>query len=471
MKEDVAELCVNVARDLGAEYAESRCEAGLHDVVMLKNGNPETAGFDRSAGVSVRVIVNGCLGFGCTNSSDQKEIKEMVARVVKMAKASKPKKKVRLSSERASTANYTVRERRPLANVDLETKLETLMDIERAIPKNVNVPGRFLVLYTDVSARLYVNSDGARVASRIPRVGAFAVLTVLENGQTEQASLSYGKSKGWEYMKELDMPRKVADEVRMLKKLIIEGKKAPEGEVDIVVGSEVAGIIAHESCGHPFEVDRILGREAAQAGEAYTTPDMLGQRLGSDAVTIIDDPTMENNYGFYLFDDEGVKARPRYLIKKGMINEFLMNRETAAELGKMSNASARANDYDVEPIVRMSNTFFDSGDFSHDELIKDVKLGVYMKTFTEWNIDDKRFNQRYVGRECYLIENGEVKGMVRRPVLEVTTPSMFQAIDACGKNIERHSAQCGKGDPMQGIPVDLGGPELRARGIRLRSGL
>jgi TldD protein len=198
---------------------------------------------------------------------------------------------------------------------------------------------------------------------------------------------------------------------------------------------------------------------------------MLGQRLGSDAVTIIDDPTVENGYGFYLYDDEGVKARPRYLLKKGMINEYLMNRQAASELGKLSNGSARANNYDVEPIVRMSDTFFDTGDFAHDELIEDVKLGVYMKTFTEWNIDDKRFNQRYVGREAYLIEKGQVKGMVRRPVLEITTPAMFQAIDAAGKKIERFSATCGKGDPMQGIPVDMGGPELRARGIMLRSGL
>jgi len=471
LRDDLVEQCVNLVRDQGAQYAESRWEKGIHDFLMMKNGVVEVARVDRREGVSLRAIVNGGLGFGFTNSLTSASIKEMVDRVVRMAKGINPKKGVKLSSEKACVDEYNVKERKPLLDIDHETKVRTLLEIENSLPRGVNTPARVFYLYTDINQKVYMNSDGAKVVSRIPRVGLFAFLTVVEGGQSEQASLSFGKCMGWEFIKEVDPRTKIHDEVNALKRVITEGKKPPQGEVDLVLGSEVAGIIAHESCGHPFEVDRILGREAAQAGEAYTTPDMLGKKIGSEAVTIIDDPTVENNYGFYRYDDEGVKARPRYLIKKGVITEFLMNRATAYELGKVSNAAARAMDYDYEPIVRMSNTFFDAGDHSHEELIEGVKLGVYMKSYTEWNIDDKRFNQRYVGRECYLIEGGEIRGPVRRPVLEITTPAMFEAIDAAGKTIERFSAQCGKGDPMQGIPVDLGGPELRARNIRLRSGV
>jgi TldD protein len=142
---------------------------------------------------------------------------------------------------------------------------------------------------------------------------------------------------------------------------------------------------------------------------------------------------MENNNGFYLYDDEGVKARPRELIKNGIINEFLHNRATAETLGTKSNASARALDYEYEPIVRMSNTYMKPGEYEFEELFEGIKLGIYMKSFNEWNIDDIRYNQKYVGREAYIIENGKIGKPVRRPVLELTTPKFYQSIDAVGK--------------------------------------
>jgi TldD protein len=277
----------------------------------------------------------------------------------------------------------------------------------------------------------------------------------------------YGKTRGWEYVKELDMPQKIADELLMLQKMIKEGKKAPKEKIDIVCGPEVVGIAVHESCGHPYEADRILGREAAQAGESFVTQSMLGTKIGSEIVTVIDDPTCEGSYGHYLFDDEGVAARPRELIRNGVINEFLQNRETATEFDVKSNAASRAQYYGVEPIVRMSNTYMKEGDHGFDELFEGITLGVFLKSFTEWNIDDKRYNQKYVGREAYLIENGKVTTPVRRPVLELTTPKFYSSVTAIGKEVERSAATCGKGEPAQGVPVDTGGPAIRLGGIVL----
>ena len=255
-------------------------------------------------------------------------------------------------------------------------------------------------------------------------------------------------------------------EVSALNKNLKEGVRAPKGEVDLVTGPEVSGIIAHESCGHPFEADRILGREAAQAGESFVNPNYIGKKYGVDVVTLVDDPTIENSYGFYLYDDEGVQARRKFLVEKGIVKEFLHNRETAKSFGIKSNASARASEYDKEAIVRMSNTFFQPGDYSEEELIEGCKKGIFMKNFMEWNIDDKRFNNRYVGAEAYLIENGKLTKPVSNPVLEITTPAIDNSIDACAKNLELHAATCGKGEPQQGIPVTTGGPSLRLRKIR-----
>ena len=196
---------------------------------------------------------------------------------------------------------------------------------------------------------------------------------------------------------------------------------------------------------------------------------MLGQRIACEEVTVIDDPTIPNSYGFYLYDDEGVRARPRYLIKEGVINEFLMNRETASTLGLESNAAARASRFNREPIVRMANTYFAPGDHSFEELLEGVKRGIYLRSFGEWNIDDRRYNMRFVGQEAYLIENGEIKHPVWSPIFEITTPKFYSSIDAVDKSLEFSPATCGKSDPDQGIPVYTGGPNIRIRGVRILS--
>ncbi len=132
-----------------------------------------------------------------------------------------------------------------------------------------------------------------------------------------------------------------------------------------------------------------------------------------------------------------------------------------------SNGSSRAESYADEPIVRMGNTYVAPGDHNLDELIEGVKLGVYIKDFMEWNIDDKRYNQKYVGMEAYLVKNGRVGGAIRNPVIELTTPAFWSAVDARAKDVDYFAATCGKGDPMQGAPVYMGGPSMRLRGVRL----
>jgi TldD protein len=117
----------------------------------------------------------------------------------------------------------------------------------------------------------------------------------------------------------------------------------------------------------------------------------------------------------------------------------------------------------------MSNTFVEPGDRSFDELLREVKHGVYFKTFMEWNIDDKRFNQRYVALEAYAVEQGEMTGLVNAPVLEITTPRLWGSVKARSKTFEFKSGVCGKGDPQQGVPVWHGGPEMLLTGIKLGS--
>ncbi len=470
MDRDMVDLAIENALDMGAEYAEARMEAVKANSLILKNGNPEISGLDRSSGVGIRVLVHGSLGFASTDQLTKDSAMDSVEIAVRMAKAAAnlTRERILLSEESSHVKDYEVSQKQKIADVQTEDMLDVLKHVDKSMLDAAPLASRFLQVYAEERTKYYANSDDSKIGSRIPRVFMFMLPTIVEGGQVSQAMLQKGVAMGWEYMDPVRLSEEIGHEISVTYKNMKEGVKPPAGKIDMVLGPEVVGIATHESCGHPYEADRISGREAAQAGESFVSKEMIGTKIGSEAATVIDDPTIENSFGFYLYDDEGVKARPKVLIKNGIINEFLHNRETAVAMDMgASNAAARANNFDREAIVRMSNTFIQPGDYKKDELFEDIKLGVYMNSFMEWNIDDKRYNQRYIGREAYLIENGEVKGAVKAPILELTTPAFWSAIDAVADDLDWAAATCGKGEPGQGIPVYTGGPHIRLRNITL----
>jgi TldD protein len=471
--EDETRLAVEQALKLGADYAEARVQRDVGHTLTLNNGIAEPVTATRRMGIGIRVIMDGSMGFASTNNLEPAQIRSLAQTAVKIARAatrliSTPSK---LAPERSWEDEWEVRMKIDIRRISIEEKFNVLFSIERALASeqvNVSLPSRILILDEDLTEKVYFNSEGSRIRGVVPRISLFFVLTGEEKGKgTIQRMHHEAQTRGWEAVKEWDAPEIAAAEAKMLGKMLREGVQAPRGEIDLVLGPEVTGIICHESCGHPQEADRILGREGAQAGESYVTREMIGKRIGSEQVTIIDDPTLPNSYGFYMYDDEGVKAGPRTLIKDGIISNLLHNRETASEFGVSSNAAARSAAYDREPIIRMANTFMQPGDYRLDELVEGIKRGVYMKSFMEWNIDDRRYNQRYVGLEAYSIEDGKIGPPVRNPILEVTTPGLYSRVDAVGREVEYSGATCGKGDPQQGAPVWTGGPPIRIRNIRL----
>jgi len=470
LDEDLVFFAVDYALSRGARYAEARLQRDASRAFVVKNGIPEAVGISENIGLSVRVLVNGSLGFASTDNWDNKDvIKSIIDDAIKMARANKLGDED-LSEEPNYKAKVFIEPIKDPGVIDPSEKINFLRELDKIIEtahKDAKYPNRFNNLSERVTQKVYANSDGTLIISSIPRIAFFTFFVTVANNQFDTRYIQLGAARGWEAIKDWKLDEYVKEEAESMAKVLLEGKETPEGEMDIILGPEVSGLSAHEAVGHPYEADRIMGREGAQAGESFIDPDMLGRKVGREVLTVIDDPTIPNSYGFYLYDDEGVIARPRYLIKEGHINEFLHNRETAAKFGVKSNAAARASAYNREPIVRMANTYIAPGDMSFDELIEDVKLGIYIKTFGEWNIDDLRYNMRFVGKEAWLIENGELKHLVRNPILEITTPRFYESIDAMDNDLRFYAATCGKGDPGQGVPVYVGGSNVRLRNIRV----
>jgi TldD protein len=458
---DLVERVLKYVESL-TDYSEVRYENTKGNRFIIKNGILEATDISKTFGTSVRYLKNGFLGAVYSNNLNFAKLKGLIGKNVKKISLKQP---IEFSKEKIYSDDYEVKQKIDLNNVSQEEKIKAVLEIEKALSK-MKLAMRYFELYDEFKEKIYVNSEGSKIISKVPRVSFEYVLTMLANGNSEQRVFQYGGSGGWEVFQGWSLTEKLVKEAETLAK-ISKTKKLVKGKYDVILAPELVGIASHESCGHPYEADRILGREAAQAGKSFITKEMLGTRIGSSVVSVADDPTLPNSYGFYLYDDEGLKAERRILMKNGMINSFLQNRETAAELKTQSNSAARANAWYSEPIVRMANTFVMPGNYSFEELLESIKKGVYIKTYMEWNIDDKRFNQKYTGLESYLIENGKLTRLVRRPILEITTPKFWSSIDAVGKDSGFVAGNCGKSDPMQGVPVWFGGPHIRLRNIIL----
>jgi TldD protein len=472
MDKDLVDFALSYAKDKEIEYAEVRAHSEKSEQLAMKNGVLDAFSSVVDCGFCVRILADGGIGFASTNRWTKKEAKSIVEVAYKLAKAAKRKDKISFAKEKGVEASWRVEEKRKIEDVSTETRIAAFIEMDKKLTsQGINIPGRMFSSGTNLTDKYFANTEGSVISSYVPRVYAYAFITVVESGKSEQAYKQFGFTGGWEALEEWGLVEQIIGEAKMLQSVIKESRALTPGKMDLVCGPEVTGIAAHEACGHPMEADRILGREMSQAGMSFIYPQgpfWLGTQIGSSKVTVVDDPTVKSSYGYYEYDDEGIKARPRYLYKEGVINEFLQNRESASKLDTRSNGSSRSARYDREAIVRMANTFVQPGDYSEEEIFEDVKHGVFMKSFTEWNIDDTRFNQRYVGREAYWIENGELKQRIARPVLETTTPIFWSAVDAVSKKVDYDAATCGKGDPEQGIPVYIGGPMLRVRGVYVK---
>src|SRR3989344_2510003 len=461
--DDIVRFALKQLEKSNVQYAEVRYVHSTNNGIIIKNQIPQIGTFEENEGIGIRYLLNNAVGFLSINQLDKNKIKELLNRSVRKINTNKKiNEKISLASDKTYIENYEVKQKIKIANVDFSEKTKLLLDAEKEMrSQNVKISGSYIALGDSVTTQYFENTEGTKIKSIIPKISFWYQIGIIENNEIMQRYWPWGASGGFEIVKNWDIPNILVEEVKTMSLNLKKGVSPPKGEVDLVVAPQVVGIMCHESVGHPYEADRIFGREAAQAGESFITKKMINTVIGSKNVTVVDDPTLENSYGYYLYDDEGVKARRKFLIKDGKINEFLHNRETAYQMKLQSNGSARASNYDKENLVRMSNTFLLSGDSSEEEIIKETKKGIFLKNFTEWNIDDKRYQQKYVGCEAYLVENGEITKPLIAPALEITTPAFWKSIDMIGNKIELFAGSCGKGEKMQAIPVWMGGPMIR----------
>jgi TldD protein len=279
---------------------------------------------------------------------------------------------------------------------------------------------------------------------------------------------------GFEAVRAMDLPgnaQRIAEEALQL----LDADDCPSGPMTVVIDSSQMALQVHESCGHPIELDRVLGMEASFAGTSFLTLDKLDAlRYGSEIVNIDADATAPGGLGTFGFDDEGVPAQNVPIVSAGRFVGYLTSRETAPIIGRRSMGSSRASGWNVIPLIRMTNVNLRPGNAgSLEDLIADTDDGLLLSTNRSWSIDDRRLNFQFGTQIGWRIRNGQRAEMIRNPTYTGITPEFWGSCDAiCGDAEWRlwGVPNCGKGEPMQTHRVGHGAAPARFRNVQVGVG-
>jgi len=439
----------------GAEYAEVRAQHLNKTMLTVKEDRVEAAKQGIEDGVALRVLVNGAWGFASVGSLDAAVLSSAVSDACKMAKAASSRLKTpkKLAEAKAVEDRVQIKPKKNPSEIRMEDKIGTALAVSKAVLGFDKRVKSCTLDYLDLTGTSdFVNSDGTRITQDKLYVWSRVTASAVSKGIFTFSREEVGSTAGYEVF-DAETPERIGEKVA---KRAVEQLKAkvPKGGVfPVVLGSNVVGVFVHEAFGHLAEADLALSGGVLASN--------LGKKIASDVVTFYDDGTAAGAFGSFKYDDEGVPAQKTLLIKDGVVAGLMHNRETAAKFNVASTGNARAEDFRVEPIIRMRNTFMAPKDHSLEELVEGVRMGYYFKSFRggQANID----GTFQVGiQEAHEIVNGEIGAPVRNASISGNTLETLFKVDAAGKDFELWPGRCGKG---QTAFICDGGPHIRVKEV------
>ncbi len=459
------------------DYADIRHQKRNTEDIKVKNGNVEALSRSDDQGFGIRVIKSGAWGFAASSVLSLDEMKRVADAAIEIAQASAVAKKedVKLTPTEVVQDVYESSYDIDPFGVPIDKKIGLLLeacDIMRKSPKIKVAEGSMQFFKTD---KIFASTEGAFIDQSVVESGAGIVATAVEGSDAQKRSYpnSHGgdyASRGYEFVEEMKLLQN-AERIREEAVGLLSAPPLPEMETTIIIAGNQMALQVHESCGHPTELDRVLGTEVSLAGGSFMTVDKLNKlKYGSDKVTIVADATIPGGLGSFGYDDEGVKAQRAYLVKEGLFVGYQTSRETAAVVNQQSNGTMRADGWNRIPLIRMTNINLEPGEWELEDLIRDTKEGLFLDTNKVWSIDDKRLNFQFGVEAAWEIKNGRLGKMFKNATYTGITPQFWNGCDAvCSRN-HWHIwgvSNCGKGEPMQTMHVAHGSSPTRFRNVKV----
>jgi TldD protein len=446
---------LNEALDKGASYCDIRMGYSKGTSIEVKDGELKKASSGEEKGAGIRVLYNGVWGFFSTNEISKKNLRNALLKALDLAKSGSriAKGKVKLCDVEVVKDKVFWKPKKDPFDVPMEEKYKILADMDEAV-HNIDGVHTVTTTYSDGTIDTnFLTSEGSDIQMKITRILAQVNLVAREGAKVVGYRGRIGGTCGFEIF---DRYNAVEKGVKLGESAVrvLRAKRSPSGRFPVVVDHDLAGVFVHEALGHATEGDIVTSGDSILEGQ-------IGKKIASDIVTIVDDSTIKNAFGSFPYDDEGSKGERKILIRDGVLEGYILNRETAQKLGMRSNGGARAESYAVRPLVRMSNTFVEKGDYSFEEIIEDIDYGIYAKGTRGGQVDTAKGSFQFSAQEAFLIEKGKITSPLRDVSLSGMTLQTLKNIDGVGKDfILGDPGFCGKG---QLVPVGDGGPHIRIK--------
>jgi TldD protein len=430
--------------ELFLEYRES-------EQLSLEEGRIRSAGFDTQLGFGLRAVLGEEAGFAHAGEISEAALRRAAAtvsaiRAGRSGEAAAPPRQT--NSRLYSDAN-------PLAGSSFADRTAALARLDGyARGRDLRVKQVMASLGGEWQAVQIIRADGTRVADLRPLVRLSVSVVVEQDGRRESGSYGGGGRFAYDALLDETYLHKAVDEALRQALLNLESKPAPAGEMPVVLGPGWPGILLHEAIGHGLEGDFNRKKTSAFAG-------LLGQRIASPGVTVVDDGTIPDRRGSITVDDEGTPSGRTVMIEDGILTGFIQDRMNARLMGAAPTGNGRRQSFAHAPMPRMTNTIMLGGSSEHEEMIRSVQRGLYAANFGGGQVDITSGKFVFSASEAYLIENGRVTAPVKGATLIGNGPDALLKVEMVGNDpgLDPGIGTCGKNG--QGVPVGVGQPTLK----------
>ncbi|MSP29302.1 MAG: metalloprotease TldD [Acetobacteraceae bacterium] len=434
--------------ELFLEYRES-------EQVSLDDGRIRAAGFNTALGFGLRAVAGEATGYAHAGEISEPALKRAAGTVSAVADGYAGS---RAEAPRATnTRLYS--DANPLTGMAFSARTTLLGEIDvyargqdaRVVQVSASIAGEW-------QAVQILRAEGTRVADLRPLVRLNVSVVVEQDGRRESGSYGCGGRFGYEQVTGEASWKHAVQESLRIALVNLTAKPAPAGEMEVVLGSGWPGILLHEAIGHGLEGDFNRKGTSAFAG-------LMGQRVASPGVTVVDDGTIADRRGSLSVDDEGTPTSRTVLIEDGILRGYMQDRQNARLMGVAPTGNGRRQSFAHAPMPRMTNTVMQNGTHTAEEMIRSVKHGLYAVGFSGGQVDITSGKFVFSTSEAYLIEDGKVITPVKGATLIGNGPDVLTKVSMVGNDmaLDPGIGTCGKNG--QGVPVGVGQPTMKLNGL------
>jgi len=385
-----------------------------------------------------------------TTTTDFADIKKITKKLPKVSNMGKD-----LIEFEGWSLNKEIKPKINPLGVPIDEKVQKIRDIydyaSKFDERIINAQVRYMERFTE---RIFFNNEGCQLRQVIPRSILYIIPIAKEGSIADYDYYVDSGEIGFEIFDKIN--NKKLDEICQKSLDMLKAELPPSGKYPVILDPSMTGVVAHESFGHGLEADQVI-RERSYLKHH------LNKKVASDICTICDSPAIEHPVGSYFFDDEGIKAGKNVLVENGVLKNFIYDRRTASILNATPQGNGRRESF-AHPIhPRMTNTYFEPGDYTLDEMIKEIKYGVLL-IHSYFGMEDPLGGaMQNTAKKGYLIENGEKTKVLKAVTLSGRVLEVLPKIDAISNDPTKFGGgTCGKGSEDH-IPVGDGGSYTRIK--------